>query len=183
MNARIRFLVRGGRPLLVGGVWGWSARLLPSHGLVLLVHGGMWPSGVGWWAVVVEVVVLVVVVMWALVAVALVVVVMVLRVWPWDRLWIFRSARRGWGVGHRLQPLGLYGLVGSGGGLGAGLTGRRGRGVPRPRVGLAGGGGGLSGVDDGALGDGDVDEGLGRVLFRCPPLWWRRPLGGGGLGM
>ena len=37
----IRFLVWGGWPLVVGGVWGWSARLLPSHTLVLLVHGGL----------------------------------------------------------------------------------------------------------------------------------------------
>ena len=79
---RIRFLVRAGWPLVVGGVWGWSARVLPSHALVLLVHGGSWPDGVGWWAVVLVVVVLVVVVVGALVAVALVVVVMVLRVWP-----------------------------------------------------------------------------------------------------
>ena len=67
---------------MVGGIWGWSARLHPSHALVLLVHGGLWPGGVGWWAVVVVGVVLVVVVMGALVAVALVVVGMVLRVWP-----------------------------------------------------------------------------------------------------
>ena len=64
-----------------------------------------------------------------------------------------------------MQPLGPYGLVGSGGGLGAGLNGDRGRGVARPRVGLAGGGGGLWGVDDGALGDGDVDEGLNGVVL------------------
>ena len=44
---RIRFLVWGGRPLLVGGVVGWSARwvVLPSHALVLLVHGGLRPCG------------------------------------------------------------------------------------------------------------------------------------------
>ena len=43
---RIRFLVWGGRPLVVGGVVGWSARwvVLPSHALVLLVHGGLWPG-------------------------------------------------------------------------------------------------------------------------------------------
>ena len=79
---RIRCLVRGGWPLVVGGVWGWSAWWLPSHTLVLLVHGGLWPGGVGWWAVVVVVVVLVVVFMGPLVVVALVVVGMVLRVWP-----------------------------------------------------------------------------------------------------
>ena len=39
----------------------------------------------------------------------------------------------GWGVGHRLQPLGPYGLVGSGGGLGAGLNGdHRSRGPTSP---------------------------------------------------
>ena len=81
---RIRFLVWGGRPLVVGGVVGWSTRLvvLPSHALVLLVHGGLWPGGEGWWTVVVVAVVVVMVVLWALVAVALVVVVMVLRVCP-----------------------------------------------------------------------------------------------------
>ena len=72
----------GGWPLVVGGVRGWSARWLPSHTLVLLVHGGLWPGGVGWWAVVVVGVVLVVVVVGPLVVVALVVVGMVLRVWP-----------------------------------------------------------------------------------------------------
>ena len=59
----VRFLVRGGWLLVVGEVWGWSARLLPSHTLVLLVHSGWWPGGVGWWAVVVVGVVLVVVVL------------------------------------------------------------------------------------------------------------------------
>ena len=78
----IRCLVRGDWPLVVGGVWGWSAQLLPSHTLVLLVHGGLWPGGVGWWAVVVVGVVLVVVVVGPLVVVALVVVGLVLRVWP-----------------------------------------------------------------------------------------------------
>ena len=77
---RIRFLVRGGRSLVVGGVWGWSAQVLPSHAPVLRVHGGLWPGGVGWWAVVVLMVVLVVVVVGALVALAQVVGVMVLRV-------------------------------------------------------------------------------------------------------
>ena len=75
----------GGWPLVVGEEWGWSARLLQSHTLVLLVHGGWWPGGVGWWAVVVVGVVLVLVVMAVvglLVVVALVVVGMVLRVWP-----------------------------------------------------------------------------------------------------
>ena len=78
----IRRLVRGGWPLVVSGVWGWSARWLPSHTLVLLVHGGLWPGGVGWWAVVVVGVVFVVVVVGPLVVVALVVGKMVLQVWP-----------------------------------------------------------------------------------------------------
>ena len=72
----------GGCPLVVGGVWGWSAWWLPSHTLVLLVHEGLWPAGVGWWAVVVVGVVLVVVEVGPLVVVALVVVGMVLQVWP-----------------------------------------------------------------------------------------------------
>ena len=56
------WLVREGWPLVVGGVCGWSARWLPSHLLVLFMHGGLWPGGVGWWAVLVVGVVLVVVV-------------------------------------------------------------------------------------------------------------------------
>ena len=40
-----------------------------------------------------------------------------------------------------------------------------GRGVSRPWVCLAGGGGGLWGIDDGALGDGDADEGLDGVVL------------------
>ena len=56
-------------------------------------------------------------------------------------------------------------MVGRGGRLGAGLDGDLGRGVPRPWVGLAGGGGGLQGMDDGALGDGDVEEGLDGVVL------------------
>ena len=113
---RIRFLVWGGRPLVVGGVVGWSARwvVLPSHALVLLVHRRLRPGGVAWWAVVVVGLVVVVVVVWALVAAALVVVVMVLRVCSEDPL----ALRRGLGVRHCLQPLGPYGLVGSGGGFG-----------------------------------------------------------------
>ena len=78
----IRCLVRGGWPLVVGGVWGWRAWWLPSHTLVLLVQGTLWHGGVGWWAVVVVGLVLVVVVLGPLVVVALVVVGMVLRVWP-----------------------------------------------------------------------------------------------------
>ena len=92
-------------------------------------------------------------------AVALLVVGMVLWVCPWDPL----AFRWGLGVGHRLQPWGLYGLVDNGGGLGTWLDSDRGRGVPRSRVGLAGGGGCLLRVDNGALGDGDVDEGLDGV--------------------
>ena len=78
----IRFLVRGGWPLVVGGVWGRSALVLPSHALVLLVHGGLWPGWVGGWAVVVLGMVLVVLVVGPFVEVALVVVGMVLHVWP-----------------------------------------------------------------------------------------------------
>ena len=78
---------------------------------------------------------------------------------------MFRSPWWGGGVGHRAQSLGPYCLVGSGGGSGAGLNGDCGRGISRPRVSLAGGGGGLWGVDDGALGDGDVDEGLDGVVL------------------
>ena len=61
---RIRLLVWGRRPPEVGGGVEWSAWgvVLPSHALVLLVHGGLRPSGVGWWAVVVVLVVVVVVV-------------------------------------------------------------------------------------------------------------------------
>ena len=159
------WLVRGGWPLVVGGVCGWSAWRQPSHSLVLFVHGGLWPGGVGWWAVVVVGVVLVEVVVGPLVVVVLVVVAMVLRVWPLDPLWVFRSPLWGWGVGHRAQPHGLHYVVGRGGRLRAGLDGDGGRGVPRPWVGLAGGGRDLCGTDDGALGDGDVDAGLdGAVL-------------------
>ena len=78
----IRWLVRGEWPLVVGGVCGWSARWLPSHTLVVFVHGGLWPGGVGWWAVVVVGVVLVVVVAGSLVVVAWVVVGLVLWVRP-----------------------------------------------------------------------------------------------------
>ena len=66
---------------------------------------------------------------------------------------------------HCAQPLGLHYVVGRGGGSGAGLDGYGGRGVPRPWVGLAGGGSGLWGMDDGALGDGDVEEGLDGVVL------------------
>ena len=159
------WMVRGGWPLVVDGVCGRSAPWLPSHSLVLFVHGGLWPAWVGWWAVVVVGVVLVVVVVGPLVVVALVVVGLVLRVWPLDPLRVFRSPLWGWGVGHRAQPLGLHYVVGRGGGSGAGLDGDGGRGVPRPWVGLAGGGGGLWGADDGTFGDGDVDEGLNGVVL------------------
>ena len=170
----------GGGPLAVGGVVGWSTRwvVLPSHALVLFVHGGLRPAGVGWWAAVVVLVVVVVVVVWALVAVALVVVVMVLRVCPEDPL----AFRWGLGIGHRLQFLGPQGLVGSRGGLGAGLNGDRGRGVPRPQVGLASGGGGLWGVVEGALADGNVDEDLGWVVFAGRLCGGGSRWGEGGLG-
>ena len=122
----IRFLVRGGSlvrggwPLVVGGVCGWGARL-PSHLLVLFLHGGLWFRGVGRWAVVVVGVVLVVVVVGLLVVVVWVVVGLVLRVWPMDPLWVFRSPLWGWGVGHRGQSPGLHYVVGRGGGRGPGL--------------------------------------------------------------
>ena len=88
----IRFFVRGGWPvyggwlLVVGRVCGWSARWLPSHSLVLFVHGGLWPGGVGWWAVVVVGVVLVELLVGPLVVVVLVVVGLVLWVWSLDPL-------------------------------------------------------------------------------------------------
>ena len=78
--------------------------------------------------------------------------------------------------------------MGSGGGSGAGLNGDYGRGVPRPWVGLASGGGGLWGVDDGALGDGDVNEGLdgvvlgGRLCGGGSP-WWEGGVGCGRWGV
>ena len=88
----------GGGGLAVGGVCGWSARWLPSHSLVLFVHGGLWLGGVGRWAVVVVGVVLVVVVVGPLVVVVVWVVVgLVLRVWPMDPLWVFRSPFGGLG--------------------------------------------------------------------------------------
>ena len=120
-GVRIRFLVRGwwlvrgGWLLVVGGVCGWSARWLPSRPLVLFVHGGLWPGGAGRWAVVVVGVVLVVVVVGPLVVVVWVVVGLVLRVWPMDPLWVFRSPLWGWGVGHRGQSPGLHYVVGRGG--------------------------------------------------------------------
>ena len=145
------WLVRGGWLLAVGGVCGWSARWLPSRPLLLFVHGGLWPGGVGRWAVVVVGVVLVVVVVGPLVVVVWVVVGLVLRVWPMDPLWVFRSPLSGWGAGHCGQSPGLHYVVGMGEGLGAGLDGDGGRGVPRPWVGLAGGGGGFGGWMTGRL--------------------------------
>ena len=117
---RMRFFVWGGRSLVVGGVVGRSTwwMVLAFYALVLLVRGVMWPGWSGWWAAVVVVVLVVVVVVGALVAQALVVVVVVLRVCPQDPL----AFRWGLGFGHRLQPLGPYGLVGGGGGFGAGLN-------------------------------------------------------------
>ena len=78
------------------------------------------------------------VVVGTLVVVVWVVVGLVLRVWPMDPLWVFRSPLWGGGVGHRGQSLGLHYVVGKGGGLGPALDGDGGRGVPRPWVGLAG---------------------------------------------
>ena len=87
-----------------------------------------------------------------------------------------------------MQSLGPYCSVGSRGGSGAGLNGDCCRGVPRPWVGLAGGGGGLWGLDDAALGDGDVDEGLDGVvmggrLCHGGGRWGEGGLGCGGLGV
>ena len=155
---------------------------------MLFVHGGLWPGGVGRWAVVVVGVVLVVEVVGPLVVVVWVVVGLVLRVWPMDPLWVFRSPLWGLGVGHRWQSPGLHYVVGRGGGSGAGLDGDGGRGVPSPWVGLAGGGGGLWGMDDGALGDGDADEGLDGVVLGgrlCGGggCRWEGGAGCGGLGV
>ena len=65
---------------------------------------------------------LVVVVLGPLVFMALVVVGLVLRVWPLDPLWVFRSPLWGWGVGHRAQPLGCTMWWAGGAGRGPGLT-------------------------------------------------------------
>ena len=104
--------------------------VLPSHAVVLFVHGGSWPGGVRLWAVVVVlvgpvlgvvlVVVVVVVVAEVLMAVVVVVglvVVVVLWVCPQGPL----AFRWGPGVRHGLQPLGLHGFVNRAG-LGFGLT-------------------------------------------------------------
>ena len=109
-------------PLAVGGVCGWSARWLPSHSLVLFVHGGLWPGGVGRWAVVVVGVVLVVVVVGPLVVVVWVVVGLVLRVWPMDPLWGFRSPLWGGGLGIVGSPRGCTMWWAGGAGRGPGLT-------------------------------------------------------------
>ena len=168
---QIRFLVRGGW-LVRGGVapgGRWGMRVEPSMAAIPFAGavraGGLWPGGVGRWAVVVVGVVLVVVVVGPVVVVVWVVVGLVLRVWPMDPLWVFRSPLWGRGVGHRGQSPGLHYVMGRGGGSGAGLDGDGGRGVPRPWVSLAGGGGGLWGMEDGALGDGDADEGLDGVVL------------------
>ena len=92
------------------------------------------------------------------------------------------------GVQHRAQPLGLYCSEGRGGGSGAWLNGDSGRGVPRPWVGLAGGVGGLWGLNDGALGDGDVYEGLDGVVLGGPLCggggrWWEGGVGCGRWGV
>ena len=116
-------LIRGWWLVRGGWVCGRGVRRLPSRPLVLLVYGGLWPGGVGRWAVVVVGVVLVVVVVGPLVVVVCVVVGFVLRVWPMESLWVFRSPLRGRGVGHRGQSPGLHYVVGIGEGLGAGLDG------------------------------------------------------------
>ena len=86
------------------------------------------------------------------------------------------------------SPWGLTVWWAAGAGRGAGLNGDPGRGVPRFWVGLAGGGGGLWGMDDGALGDGDVDEGLDGVplggrLCGGGGRWWEGGVGFGGWGV
>ena len=86
------------------------------------MHGGLWPGGVGWWAVVVVGVVLVVVVVGPLVVVALVVVGLVLRVWPLDPLWVFQSPSWGWGSGIVRSPLGCTMWWAGGAGRGPGMT-------------------------------------------------------------
>ena len=113
---------RGGWPLVVGGVCGWSARWLRSHLLVLFVHGGLWPGGVGWWAVVVVGLVLVVVVVGPLVVVVLVVVGLVLRVWPLDPLLVFRFPCGGGRLGIVRSPWGCTKWWAGGAGRGPGLT-------------------------------------------------------------
>ena len=116
-------LVRGWWLVRGGWVCGRGVRRLPSRPLVLLVYGGLWPGGVGRWAVVVVGVVLVVVVVGPLVVVVCVVVGLVFRVWPMESLRVFRPPLWGWGVGHRGQSPGLHYVVGMGEGLGAGLDG------------------------------------------------------------
>ena len=123
--------VAGTGEVAPGGRWGTRVERSVAAILVLFVHQGLWPGGVGRWAVVVVGVVLVVVVVGPLVVVVWVVVGLVLRVWPMDPLWVFWSPLWGWGVGDRGQSPGLHHVAG--------------RGVPRPWVGLAGGGGGLWG--------------------------------------
>ena len=73
----------------------------------------------------------------------------------------------------------------AGAGRGPGLTVIVVEGSHVPGLVFAGGGGGLWGVDDGGLGDGDVDEGLdgvvlGRRLCAGGGRWWEGGLGCGG---
>ena len=101
---------------------------------------------------------------------------------------IIRSPWWGLGVGDRAKSLGLYCLVGSGGGSGARLNGDCGRGVPRPWVGLAGSGGGLWGPEDRAFGDRDINKGsdgvvLGGRLFGGGGRWWEAGVGCGRWGV
>ena len=91
------------------------------------------------------------------------------------------------GVGGRASCVvpGAVLFGGRRGRVGDQLDGDCGRGVPRPWVGLAGGGGGLWRMDDGALGDGDVDEGLDGVVLGgrlCGGggRWWEGGMGCGG---
>ena len=63
-------------------------------------------------------VVLVVVVVGPLVVVVCVVVGLVLRVWPMESLWVFRSPLWGWGLGIVGSPGGLHYGGGHGGRVG-----------------------------------------------------------------
>ena len=145
----------------------WVVR--PSQVMVVLLRGELWVCGVGCWAVVVVVMLVVVVV----------VVVLVVLGLMGGGGGVGRGGGAGWvggdcgavstppgsprtlvglGFGLHLQPLGLLGLVHSGGTFGAGLGRDHSRGVPLPRV-------GLSRVVGWALEDEDVVQGEDRVLL------------------
>ena len=107
----------GGWPLAVYGVCGWSVRWLPSHSLVLFVHGG-----VGRPAVVVVGVVLVVVVVGPLVVVVWVVVGLVLRYGPWTSCGFSGPPCGGGGLGIVGRPWGCTMRWAGGADWGPGLT-------------------------------------------------------------